>query len=79
MDPKSKTDLFTESDKNNLEKLPESEKEAFYRRFAEISMRRRLADDTWNAKVERIEEDCDALIADIKGRIALQEAINTKV
>jgi len=79
MDTKSKIDLFTERDKNTLEKLPESEKEAFYRRFAEILMRRRLSDDTWNAKVERIEQDCDALIADIKERIALQQAINTKV
>lgn len=64
--------LFTDEDVKQLEQLPEAEQQAFMRRFAQASMAMRLADDVWSAARDKITDDLDQLIKDIKDRLAAE-------
>lgn len=70
MEPKS---LFTEEDVKRMEKLPESEQQVYIRRFAEASMKMRLADDAWERVAEEIRKDLDQLVDEIKKRLAAEK------
>lgn len=62
---------FTEEDQRNLEFLPKSEQDMFYRRFSQIAMEKRIADDEWDMACDRIGDKADKLIDDIKVRLAV--------
>ena len=64
---------FTEDDQKKLDQLPQPEVSAFYHRFADIAMRKRIADDTWDQTLSEIEKEADALVGDIHERLAQEE------
>jgi hypothetical protein len=64
------TEHFTEEDKLNLIKLQPEEHHKFMARFAEIAMRRRIADDVWDTEMNEIGDIADALVKDIKEALA---------
>ena len=65
--------LFTEEDVKLMEQLPEAEQQVFMRRFAQASMAMRLADDVWGAARDKITDELDILIKDIKDRLAAEK------
>jgi hypothetical protein len=66
-----KETYFTEEDLHNLELLPESEQNAFRRRFSQISMEQRIADDKWEMARDKAVDTANLLISDIKVRLAI--------
>jgi hypothetical protein len=64
---------FTEGDQRNIELLPVSEQEAFYRRFSQIAMEKRIADDAWEMACNKIGDKADQLVKDIKLRLDVLE------
>ena len=62
---------FTEEDQRNLELLPVAEQESFYRRFSQIAMEKRIADDAWDIACDNIGAKADQLVKDIKRRLVV--------
>jgi len=62
---------FTEEDQRGIEFLPVAEQEVFYRRFSQIAMEKRIADDAWDIACDRIGDKADQLVKDIKRRLVV--------
>lgn len=67
---------FTEEDAKKLALLPESEQAVFYRRFAEISMRVKIADDVWEQTRDELAKEIDKLVEDIHKRLDVLSKFN---
>lgn len=68
MTEKKKT-YFTEKEQEAVQKLPVEEQAGFYHRLGEIAMRIKVADDTWAATSEKIEDDLTDLCDEIRERV----------
>ena len=66
---------FTEEDKKGIADLPPKVSHELYMRLANLTMKRRIADDAWDIAVDEIEKELEVLVRDIKAAIVKNVAL----